>query len=792
MRFVHLRAAAASLFARPCIVGLGPAAHRAPGEGGGEPAAPVARGLESFFETTGDAMLIYAPDLAIVAVNDAAGRFLRAPADDLRGRSVLENALLARILTAASVPQRLREPDAALRDDVTVADAEGQPLQCRVEALRLADGQVLLHLQDTTTALRLRTALHATEESQRALSESLPGVTWTMALPEERLLEVSPTVERLFGWQPAAFLQDPELWDTLAHPADRERVRAEFRTGVAAGRPFDIHFTGLHRERRDLPHLVNHVVPVRDENGWTGRALGFIEDLGARTALESDLAAARVQLRHILDAVPAGVLVARAGHTGPEVVLCNRRLADMLRLDEPLRPGTSLSRTTADLRRLLLGPDAAHDLDQRLVSDEVDEMVAELKDPARVLRTWAGPLRDAHGIVAGRILTAEDITASWTMQRRLMQAQKMESLGRLAGGVAHDFNNLLGTVLGFGSLLLEQTPASDPRHEPVTRIVDAAERGSRLTQALLDFSRGARFERLPLSLNRVVEDAYQLLRSVLDPSVSLVLRLEPDLPLLLGDGLLLKQVVVDLTQAVRDRLGTGGMLTLVTRMIEQPRPPEEGHLEPESRHALALELHVVPGSATRRMVEPVADREGLTLTIVEDIVRAHGGWLLVAPASGEAAFSAVFPVDTPEESPLVVPEPATAHGHETVLVVDDESSLRALARIGLQQCGFDVITVESGEEALDIMRKGQARVDALVLDLTLPGMTGESVLQEVRRRFAGIPVLIASGYASVESQSTWAAAGAAGFVAKPFHIQQLAEKLREVLDRRQQHQMKQE
>ena len=784
MRFDDLRTALGHLAPLPCIAGLAPAFHPAPGEaGGGPPVAP--EGLEAFFETTGDAMLLYGPDLIVTTANAAAGRFLRVPPEQLRGRSVLENDLLARILTAASVPQRLRETAAVLRDDVTVADAEGQPTQCHLEALRLGDDRVLLHLQDTTVVLRTRATLRALGELHRATTETLPGVTWTMALPEERVVEVGPAIERLFGWQPAALLQDPGLWEALVHPAERERVRAEFRTGVTAGRPFDIHFTGLHRDHRDLRHLVNHVVPMRDENGWIGRAHGFIEDLSARTTLETDLATARVQLRHILDTVPAGVLVARPGNAGPEVALCNRRLAEMLRLDEPLRPGTLLARSSPDLRRLLQGASAEHEIGARVMSEEVDEMVAELKNPPRVLRTWAGPLRDAHGIVVGRILTAEDITASWTMQRRLMQAQKMESMGRLAGGVAHDFNNLLGTILGFGSLLLEQTPPPDPRHEALTRIVDAAEHGARLTRALLDFSRSARFERLPLHLSRVVEDAYQLLRSVLDPSVSLVLRLEPELPLLLGDALLLQQMLVDLTQEVRDRLGSGGTLTLVTRLLAQPRPPEEGRREPEPQHAVALELRVAPGTLTRRTVEPLADRAGLTLTIVEDIVRAHGGWLVTAPTDDGVAFRVVFPVDTPEEGSLVVPEPATAHGHETVLVVDDEPGLRALARIGLQQCGFDVLAVESGEEALEILRKGEPRVDAMVLDLTLSGMPGESVLQEVRRQSPGLAVLIASGYATVESQSTWAAAGAAGFVAKPFHIQQLAQKLREVLDRRQ-------
>ena len=123
----------------------------------------------------------------------------------------------------------------------------------------------------------------------------------------------------------------------------------------------------------------------------------------------------------------------------------------------------------------------------RLTSERTEEYVVELREPLRVLRTHAGPLRDERGAVDGRILTAEDITTSWMMQRRLTQAQRLESLARLAGGMAHDFNNLLGTILGFGALLLDQTPEDDPRHEAVTQIVEAAARAERLTGALLEF-----------------------------------------------------------------------------------------------------------------------------------------------------------------------------------------------------------------------------------------------------------------------------------------------------------------
>lgn len=783
MRFTGLRIALRFLAAHPLIIGIPGTRHPSPGESGGGP-PPADPGLMPFFEATANPMILFGPDFIVQMANAAADRLLRVPDGHLPGRSVLESALLARVLGDANVPQRLRDSTSVLHDEVTVTDLEGQPLQCQVEALRLADGRVLLHLQDTTATLRARATVRTVESLHRAAAEALPGVAWNMALPEERLLDVSPAVEQLFGHQPAELLQRHGAWDELAHPGDRERVRAEFRAGIATCAPFDIHFTGVHRDRRDLPHLVNHVVPVRGEQAWADRAHGFIEDLSASDALQQELAEARAHLRHILDAIPAGVLVARLRRGRGEVALCNRRLAEMLRLDEPIRPGTPLTRTTPDLLRLLQGGGDGESV-PRLTSEQAEEYVAELHEPMRVLRTYTGPLRDASGAVVGRILTAEDITASWLMQRRLTQAQKMESMGRLAGGVAHDFNNLLGTILGFGTVLLEQTTEPDPRREAAVQIVAATERAARLTRALLDFSRSARFERLPLHLNRVIEDAYQVLRSALDPSASLTLRLEPDLPLLLGDSLLLQQVLVNLVQEVRERIGAGGTLTLVTRLVEQPRPPEEALGAGEPRHAVTLELHITPGGRARRAVEPAADRAGLTLTIVEDIMRAHGGWLVTAAGPDQTAFRAVFPVDTAGEAPLLVPAAATARGHETVLVVDDEPGLRALARTGLQQRGFDVVAVESGEQALEILRVGEPHVDVMLLDLTLPGISGERVLREVRRLMPGLPVVIASGYATVESQSSWMAAGAMSFVAKPYRIQQIAQKLREALDRHQ-------
>ncbi|MEK7329694.1 MAG: response regulator, partial [Candidatus Eisenbacteria bacterium] len=360
---------------------------------------------------------------------------------------------------------------------------------------------------------------------------------------------------------------------------------------------------------------------------------------------------------------------------------------------------------------------------------------------------------------------------------------------RLAGGVAHDFNNLLGTILGFSSLLLEQVPRDDPRRPGLEQIAQAAERASNLTAALLAFSRSARFERAPVSLNRVIEDSYQILRSTLDPAVSIVMTLEPALPPLLGDALLLEQIVVNLVQEVRERLIAGGTLRLVTRTFDQPVPAEEQEAEGRMRRVVALEIHAgAAGAATTRPAvegrpQPAEATAGLALTIAEDIARAHGGFLVSRATRDLASFEVVFPAERREETPVLTHEAATARGHETILVVDDEPGLRALAKSGLRQRGFDVVTVESGEQALDILKKGEPRVDLVVLDLTMPGLSGEKVLRAIRGFRPNLPVLIASGYATVQSQSSWVAAGAMGFLAKPYRIQDLASKLREVLDR---------
>jgi PAS domain S-box-containing protein len=740
--------------------------------------------------------------------NRAAIAFFGRALDALRGTPALEVDVLARMLTAGSILQRLKTDAPPVADEVSVTDSEGQPLQARIEAIPYDNGErTLLHFQNTTAVLRTRSALRSAEQLHHAMFEALPAVAWTMALPEERLIEVSPAVERMFGYQPAAFRSDPELWTELVHPADRERVRAEFRRGVASGRPFEIEFTGMHHNHTDLPHLVNRVIPVADERGWVDRCEGFIEDRSAERMLQATLSTTEGHLRHTLESVSSGVLVLRPGDDGVRVELCNRRLALLLRLDEPLRSGTLLAEAPEEVRRLVSDDDRPASFERGVMLEDTTDEIVELADPHRVLRRYSAPVHDTLGSVSGRIITIEDVTSSWLMRRRLTHAQKMESMSRLAGGVAHDFNNLLGAVSGFANMAMEQTSKDDPRNEALTQIVQHTHRATRLTQALLSFSRSARFERMPVALNKVIDESYQLVRSALDPAIPIQYELDHGLPPVMGDALLLQQLIVNLVQEAGADLGAGQVLRVTTRTETgaavvaphvdagdvTPLPDESWAgtgarrvvLEIASSGTRSRDEHPQNGPAYGSAVEPQESEGeiGLAMTIAEDIARVHGGYLLSGAAASPAIYRVGIPVSVSEETPLLPPDESMARGHETVLVVDDEPALLTVAKAGLQQRGFTVVTAENGEQALEILRGGKTTVDLMVLDLSMPGISGDRVLRTLRGFAPDLPVVIASGYATVESQKAWTAAGAQGFVAKPYRIRDLASKLREVLDR---------
>jgi two-component system cell cycle sensor histidine kinase/response regulator CckA len=371
-----------------------------------------------------------------------------------------------------------------------------------------------------------------------------------------------------------------------------------------------------------------------------------------------------------------------------------------------------------------------------------------------------------------------DVTDRKRLERELLNAQKLESLGRLAGGVAHDFNNLLTGIGGYASLLLERANGDAALARDVGEIKRAAERASELTKQLLAFGRRQMFSPRPLDLNAVLADVSGLLQGLVGDEVELEVTAAPDLGIVRADPGQIEQVVVNLVVNARDALPRGGRITIETRNAD------EGSIE-----LVVADDGLGMDEATRSQVfEPFfTTREqgvGLGLASVYGIVHQSGGSVAVASAPGEGA---VFTVRLPRiadepDVPAAPAVPESRPGSETVLLVEDEDIVRDLARRVLERSGYTVLACADGAAALAVAESHDGPIDLLLTDVVMPGLRGYEVAARVVETRPEIKVLYMSGYAEEAPVGNPKVRGGP-LIEKPFAIDVLTRRVREELER---------
>ncbi|MBI5168026.1 MAG: response regulator [Candidatus Eisenbacteria bacterium] len=398
---------------------------------------------------------------------------------------------------------------------------------------------------------------------------------------------------------------------------------------------------------------------------------------------------------------------------------------------------------------------------------------------------------DADGRVVRLYGTMADVTAHHETEAQLRQAQKMETVGTLAGGIAHDFNNQLTGVIGHLDLLEHSLAGGDERAEHVRTARVAAERCAELTRGLLAFSRRLHSQTAPASLDDTVLESVRLLRRVLPANIHVVTELGSGVPFALIDVTQIQQVILNLCVNARDAMPGGGTLTLTTGAATLG---EADHRHPDARPGRWARLRVkddgagIPPDVLPRVFEPffttkpVGEGTGLGLAMVYGIVSKHGGWIEVESREGKGTcFEIWLPAAPPETQPAGAPRPAgeppRARG-ELVMIVDDEAVLRQLACRTLREQGFRVLEASGAEEALAIAREHAAELRAVVLDLTMPGMSGAEALPLLRACAPRAVVLMTSGHSGRETAEF---EGAAGFLPKPWSPSELCEALRRAI-----------
>lgn len=397
--------------------------------------------------------------------------------------------------------------------------------------------------------------------------------------------------------------------------------------------------------------------------------------------------------------------------------------------------------------------------------------------------------------VKGLVAICQDMSARRELEGKLRQAQKMQAIGTLAGGVAHDFNNILAAIMGYSELALSLAASQEKRNQAIAQIVSAAERARVLVRQILTFSRQVDANPTPLDLNQQVRRALEILGRTIPKMISFETHLGHDLPPVKADATQMEQVLLNLASNAADAMPSGGKLVFETSKLTFDDGQVASGIGLAPGDYVLLQVSDTGIGMDQKVREQVFDPffttkepgkgTGLGLSTVFGIVNSHGGNITCYSEVGQGSvFKVYLPAWQGEPSPAqpetAVPEPP--RGVETVLWVDDEATLRELGQDILGAAGYQVKTAASGEEALGIYRASDSGIDLVVLDLGMPGMGGQKCLERLLEFDPQAKVIIASGYSANGKLKGILKKGAADFLTKPYRAHDLQATIRRVLD----------
>jgi two-component system, cell cycle sensor histidine kinase and response regulator CckA len=388
---------------------------------------------------------------------------------------------------------------------------------------------------------------------------------------------------------------------------------------------------------------------------------------------------------------------------------------------------------------------------------------------------------------------AEDVTDRRALEDQFRQAQKMEAVGRLAGGVAHDFNNLLMVISGYAEVMLAKLPVENPLHEKGKAIQLAADRATTLTRQLLAFSRKQILELKVVDVNAIVQDMQRLVNPLIGENVELASILSPQAAHTRADAGQLEQVLMNLVVNAKDAMPDGGKLTIQTQnMVVDGSPPRGQQFIRPGKYVILSVSDTGMGmdkETQLRIFEPFFTTKekgkgtGLGLSTVYGIVKQSGGYVMVQSEQGQGTtFQIYLPQveGAAEKQPALLPDAALG-GTETVLLVEDEDSVRQLVRDTLEAKGYRVLEAESGEAGLSIAEGHDGKIDLVITDVIMPGIGGRELVKQLAQARPSTKFLYLSGYTEDAIVSEGSLEEGTAFLQKPFSLQSLSRKVREVL-----------
>ena len=605
---------------------------------------------------------------------------------------------------------------------------------------------------------------------------------------EGRITFMNPVAEFVTGWSMTDAAGKPlqdvfRIVNEYTRAAVEDPVAKVLQTGLIVG--LANHTVLLRRNGTEVP-IDDSGAPIRDKQGRIQGVVLVFRDISERRRSEAERDKLLLAIEQVGETVlitdPQGIIEyvnpafeSITGYTKAEAVGQNPRIlksghqdkAFYQRLWETIRAG-----------RIFKG---------RLVNKRKDGTL--YTDEATI-----SPVRDASGKIVSYVSVKRDVTSRLALEEQFHQAQKMESVGRLAGGVAHDFNNMLGIIIGHAELAMEQVTPDSPVHADLVEIRRAAQRSADLTRQLLAYARKQTAAPKVIDLNDTITDMIKMLRRLIGEDIDLAWMPGERLWPVKIDPAQTDQLLANLCVNARDAINGVGHIAIETKnvVIDEARQVGHSEIEPGQYVMLAVSDNGcgMDEETLHNLFEPffttkkVGEGTGLGLSTVYGIVKQNQGYIEVSSKPGKgAAFRIYLPRELRSmEAPQHRPVTPKKQGTETVLLVEDESSILHLAKSVLERLGYTVLAVPSPDEALSLAQRYEAPIHLLITDVVMPGMNGQQLAERITKYVPGIEVLFMSGYTSDAVADRGILDSGVQFLQKPFSNESLSQKVRQILD----------
>lgn len=744
--------------------------------------------LAAILEVTTDFVGIADADGRTVFLNPAGRRMLGIPATErLEGLPLrhYHPDAVGRLLDEEALPTARREGVWRKETALLTRDGRSIPVSQLVLAHRSDDGEVEFYstiARDISERKRAEAELQEREEWYRSLIENVSDAI-TVISPEDTIRYASPSCRRVFGYEPEEMVgRSPlELFDQNERKAVVEALR---RTREIPGSVQNVETRARHKDGG-----WRQVESVGLSPPGTDQVIVTSRDVTPRWEAEEALRQSQLMFATVFETIPMATGIATAREA--RFLEVNQNFLELFGRDR----SEVIGHTEFELG-IWEDPAVRRRIGESIIRAESIEGI-EVK------------LRGDDGLRTGLFFAERvdfggepcllgifyDVTDRKAIEEQLRESQKMEAIGRLAGGVAHDFNNLLTSIIGFTELTRRETPQDDPRRTDLDEILHAAERAASLTRQLLAFSRRDVLQPQPIELNAIIKGTLEMIRRLMGEDVKVISDLDAELPTVHADPGQIDQIIMNLVVNARDAMPEGGSLTIQTRRVVLSDDSAAAHpgAKPGEYGKLSITDtgHGMDAATQERMFEPFFTTKepgkgtGLGLATVYGIVSQTDGFIEVEsePDSG-TAIHVYLPLDgaTAEHPEPVSPSSESADGSERILVVEDDPAVRSLCRNVLERKGYSVLTATSGDEALQRCRSSPVPIDLLVTDLVMPEMNGRELARQFATLHPGARVLFMSGYADDRVMRWGDLEPGLDWLQKPFTPHELAARVRQALD----------